>query len=102
MSSETLTVLRRPDRYHVLDPLGEGAVGIVDRVFDARLGRIVARKTLRAEVADDENALRTFVNEAKVLGHLDHPNIIPIFDSFLSEDGRPVYTMREIQGTSLA
>ena len=101
MPSDTLTILRRPDRYSVLAALGQGAVGIVERVFDARLGRIVARKTLRHEVADHENSLRTFVNEAKVLGHLDHANIIPIFDTFLTEDGRPVYTMREIRGTSL-
>ena len=101
MASETLSALRRPDRYHPLAPLGEGAVGVVERVFDARLGRIVARKTLRQEVASDEHALRTFLNEARVLGHLDHANIIPIFDAFLSEDGRPVYTMREISGTSL-
>jgi len=102
MPRDALTTLDRPDRYHPLAPLGEGAVGIVERVFDARLGRIVARKTLREDAAADENALRAFVNEAKVLGHLDHANIIPIFDSFLSEDGRPVYTMREISGTSLA
>lgn len=102
MPSDTLSLLRDPARYHVLAPLGEGAVGIVERVFDQRLGRIVARKTLRPEVADEPHSMHAFLNEAKVLGHLDHANVIPIFDTFLSEDGLPVYTMREISGTSLA
>lgn len=76
MPTDTFTILRRPGRYHPLAVLGEGAVWIVERVFDARLGRIVARKTLRFNVAKDEDSLRIFVNESELLGHLDHANII--------------------------
>jgi serine/threonine-protein kinase len=82
--------------------LGEGSVGIVDRVFDARLGRIVARKTLHPELRANPDVFQTFVNEARILGSLDHGGVIPIFDAYVNDDGLPVYTMREISGTSLA
>jgi len=97
-----LSSLRTADRYHLLSSLGQGSVGLVERVFDAQVGRVVARKTLRPEMRDDANALRAFVNEAKILGSLDHGGVIPIFDAYFSEDGRPVYTMREMEGQSLA
>jgi len=99
---DLLADLREPDRIHVLSRLGEGAVGLVDRVFDKRLGRIVARKTLRAELLEDEPSVRNFVNEAKILGQLDHGSVIPIFDTYVNEQGEPVYTMPEIAGQSLA
>ena len=104
--SDPITRLRAaltPDpRYRVLSILGEGSVGLVERVFDARLGRVVARKTLHSELAEDEDVFRTFVNEARILGSLDHGGVIPIFDSYVNEAGLPVYTMREITGPSLA
>ena len=86
----------------MLSSLGQGSVGLVERVFDAQVGRVVARKTLRPEMRDDVNALRAFVNEAKILGSLDHGGVIPIFDAYFSDDDRPVYTMREMDGDSLA
>ena len=99
---DLLASLGRTDRIHVLSRLGEGAVGLVERVFDARIGRVVARKTLRSELRGNENAIRAFVNEAKILGQLDHGSVIPIFDAYVNEEGDPVYTMREIKGRSLA
>ncbi len=94
--------LHSPSRFHTLSRLGVGSVGVVDRIFDARLGRVLARKTLREELLGDRQAVRTFLNEARILGQLDHGSIIPIFDIYLSEAGAPVYTMREISGRSLA
>jgi len=99
---ELLESLRNPTRVHVLSRLGEGAIGIVDRVFDARIGRVVARKTLRPELLADADVVRTFVNEAKILGQLDHGSVIPIFDTYVNDEGAPAYTMREVSGRSLA
>ncbi len=100
--ADLLADLREPERTHFLCRLGEGAVGRVDRVFDARLGRVVARKTLRPDRRDDESAVRIFVNEARILAQLDHGSILPVFDTYLNEEGLPAYTMPEISGTGLA
>ena len=94
--------LRGSDRFRTLSRLGVGSVGVVDRILDVRLGRVLARKTLREELLGDPRAVRTFLNEARVLGQLDHGSIIPIFDTGLNDAGAPVYTMREISGRSLA
>jgi serine/threonine-protein kinase len=91
-----------PSRFRTLSRLGVGSVGVVERIFDARLGRVLARKTLREELLGDRQSLRTFLNEARILGQLDHGSIIPIFDTYLNEAGAPVYTMREISGRSLS
>lgn len=99
---ELLDELRLPGRIHRLSALGQGAVGLVDRVFDARLGRVVARKTLRHELLGDDHAVRTFLNEAKILGQLDHGSVIPVFDMYVDDEGAPVYTMQEIKGLSLS
>lgn len=101
-NEEILDGLRREPRYRPLDPLGEGSLGRVDRVYDAHLGRVVAAKTLHARHLGETNALRSFVNEARILGRLDQAAIIPIFDAGLTPDGLPAYTMREISGRSLA
>ena len=101
-ADDLLADLRGGPRIRFLERLGEGAVGVVDRVFDERLGRVVARKTLKPALLADEQAVRTFVNEAKILAQLDHGSVMPIFDSYIGEDGAPVYTMQEISGTSLA
>ena len=101
-NDQILDGLRGDPRYRLLGCLGEGSLGRVDRVYDAHLVRVVACKTLRREVAHETNALRGFVNEARILGRLDQASIIPIFDAGLTPEGLPAYTMREINGRSLA
>ncbi|MCR9095401.1 MAG: cyclic nucleotide-binding domain-containing protein [bacterium] len=101
-NEEILDGLRQEQRYRLLGKLGEGSLGRVDRVYDAHLARVVAAKTLHAKHLGETNALRSFVNEARILGRLDQAAIIPIFDAGLTPDGLPAYTMREISGRSLA
>lgn len=101
-ADELLADLGARRRVQVLERLGEGSVGIVDRVFDERLGRVVARKALRRELLGDERAVRTFVGEARILGQLDHGGVLPIFELELDEAGVPFYTMPEVSGPSLA
>ena len=73
-NEEILDGLRREPRYRPLDQLGEGSLGRVDRVYDAHLGRVVAAKTLHARHLGETNALRSFVNEARILGRPTGPN----------------------------
>ena len=47
---------------------------------DSTLGRTVALKMLRAEVASDEERMHRFVQEAKAAAGLNHPNIAHIYD----------------------
>ncbi len=63
--------------YEIVSTLGVGGMGEVYRARDARLGREVAIKILRA--TDDEQR-RRFEREARAIAGLDHPNLLTIFD----------------------
>ncbi len=72
--------------YLVTAPLGAGAMGVVWRAQDTRLGRDVAIKVLPEHFADDAERLARFEREAKTLATLNHPNVAQIFGVDQVED----------------
>src|ERR1051325_4447067 len=67
-NAEPLTLVAEAERYREEGMLGRGGMGVVTTQFDRRIGRHVACKDLRQDVAHD-NALRTrFLREARVQG----------------------------------
>jgi serine/threonine protein kinase len=77
-------------RYIVLDPLGEGAMGVVVRAYDPDLGRVVAIKTLHASGMSVEALQaqeRRFVVESRSVARLRHPGIVAVYDVGRSEQG---------------
>lgn len=68
-------------RYEIGDLIGRGGMADVYLGHDARLGRQVAVKMLRSDLARDENFLMRFRREAQSAASLNHPNIVAIFDS---------------------
>ncbi|HHO54483.1 MAG TPA: protein kinase [Deltaproteobacteria bacterium] len=89
------------DRYDDLALLGEGGMGIVRRVRDRVLGRVVAMKVLRPELVDDPESLARFYQEAMTHAGLQHPGIVPIYDLGRLPDGRLYLTMPELSGQTL-
>ncbi|MBW2146645.1 MAG: CHASE2 domain-containing protein [Deltaproteobacteria bacterium] len=72
-------------RYEVVEELGKGAMGVVYKGMDPKIGRIVAIKTIRFdqdfEPDQVEEMKERFFAEAKAAGRLNHPNIITIYDT---------------------
>ncbi len=68
-------------RYEVVGLLGHGGMAEVYRGVDTRLGRPVAIKVLRADLARDSNFLGRFRREAQSAAGLNHPSIVAIYDS---------------------
>lgn len=66
--------------YEIISSLGAGGMGEVYRARDTRLGRDVAVKVLPEVLAKDEERLRRFEQEAHILGALNHPNLLVIYD----------------------
>jgi serine/threonine-protein kinase len=89
------------DRYEARQLLARGGMGEVLLAWDTRLGREVAIKTLRRDLASDAWVER-FAVEGRVAAQLEHPNIVPVYDEGIAKDGRPYYVMRRIRGRSLA
>ncbi len=82
--------------YQVTGTLGEGGVG---RVFLARqrsLSRDVALKVLK-DLAESSHE-QMLLTEARLMGFLDHPNILPVHTLGRDDQGRPVIVMKRIGG----
>ena len=72
-------------RYHTEDVLGVGGFAIVHKVFDKKVGRQVALKSIDSS-ASNEMLSMSFNLEARVMSQLDHPGILPVYDVIENED----------------
>lgn len=82
--------------------LGAGSMGEVRRVFDHSLRRELAMKTIRAgDSATKGVRLARFLNEARILGRLDHPAIVAIHELGVDPKGRAYFTMPIVEGGDL-
>ena len=88
-------------RYRIDGILGEGAMAVVYAGFDPGIDRPVAIKCLHRTMAADPGSRDRFVLEARATGHLVHPNIVTIFDSGETEDGRKYIAMERLSGETL-
>jgi serine/threonine protein kinase len=87
-------------RYALGEKLGRGGMGTVYRARDAALDRDVAVKVLSAP--DPDGALGARLSrEARILGRLDHPSVVPVHDVGALPDGRPYYVMKLVAGERL-
>jgi len=89
-------------RFRLGRQLGEGGMAGVLEAEDSRLERTVAVKRLRPEAAGRSDHRRRFFREAKILGGLTHPGVVPVYDAGTLERGEPFYAMEKVQGMTLA
>src|SRR5271167_1662461 len=86
--------------YEILELLGAGGMGEVERARDARLDRMVALKILPAAFSADSDRLQRFAQEARSASALNHPNIVTIYE--LGQDGSTHYIAMElVEGKTL-
>lgn len=83
-----------------LSMLGKGGMGSVYSVEDIALQARVALKVVHGDLLSSKHYQYRFVEEARAAAFLMHPNIPPVHHMGVLPDGRPYFTMREIQGFS--
>jgi serine/threonine-protein kinase len=90
------------EQFRVDEQIGTGGMGTVYRAHQTTVGRDVAIKVLRVELARDEQAVLRFEREARLAISLDHPNLVRVFLSGRLGDGRLYIVMELLEGRSLA
>ncbi len=93
------------DRYEIGPLLGRGGMADVHRGRDLRLGRPVAIKQLRPDLAADETFLERFRREAQSAASLNHPAIVAVYDTGEAPDTNgnilPYIVMELVEGRTL-
>jgi serine/threonine protein kinase len=91
---------RKLAHFELLEPIGVGGMAAVLRARDTQLDRFVALKILPPEMAQDQENIRRFHQEARAAARLDHENIARVF--FCGEDQRLHFIAFEfVEGANL-
>jgi serine/threonine-protein kinase len=88
--------------FRVEATLGRGGMATVYSAVQPLIGKRAAIKVLSRTLCFDERAVARFVQEARAVNEIGHPNIVDAFAFGTLDDGRPYIVMEWLQGTTLA
>ncbi len=101
LSDQTASSFVQIGRFRVSAPIGAGGNGLVFRATDPLIGREVAVKVARPELAFDPVARERFAHEARIAGSLRHPGIVPVLE--VGFEGGVLFIVSELcDGPNLA
>jgi len=87
--------------FRILECLGSGGSGMIWKAEDLSLGRVVALKALRAELAADSEMSLRFRDEARTLAKLSHANVASLY-SLIEDDDGLFLVLEYVEGNTLA
>jgi serine/threonine-protein kinase len=88
--------------YRLVKQLGKGTFGTVYHGAHAVIGKQAALKVLNAQFSGDPRAVGRFIDEARAVNRIAHPNIVDIFGFGALADGRKYCVMELLEGETLA
>jgi len=87
--------------YEIGEELGRGSFGVVLGGRHRQLGRQVAIKRLSSSLGENPEIRHRFVKEARLLGGLDHPHVVPVYD-FVESEGLLLLVMERLTGGTVS
>ena len=100
-STEVLTDSTADTRYIPLNKIRDGGMKTIWEVKDTRTQRILAMALIQPERIASQEDIEAFLYEARLTAHLQHPNILPVYDIALEKNGNPYFTMKLLRGETL-
>jgi serine/threonine-protein kinase len=100
VDSDTERMPKSVGAYSIERVLGRGGMGIVYKARHTKLGRQVALKMVLAGGHAPKQLLQRFIAEAQAVAHLQHPNIVQIFEVG-EHEGLPYFSLEYVNGSSL-
>ena len=90
------------DKYDLKKTIGRGGMKTVFKVKDRDTERHIAMAVISDDTEVVDNDLARFIKEARITANLEHPNIVPVHDIGVDKNGSPYFTMKMVEGESLA
>jgi serine/threonine-protein kinase len=87
--------------YQIEAKIGEGGMGVVYAAVHPLIGKRAAVKVLKAELCRSAFNVERFIDEARVVNKIGHPNIVDVFAFGRTTDGRSYFIMEWLKGESL-
>jgi len=87
--------------YRIEQKIGQGGMGVVYLAVHPLIGKRAAIKILKKELCADPHQLERFIDEARVVNQIGHPNIVDVFAFGEMPDGRSYFVMEYLKGETL-
>jgi|GEM_PF-782083 len=87
--------------YRITDTIGSGALSTIFKAVQEPLGRVVALKALKTQIAPTSSFGDQLEREAKILADLAHPNVVLLLEASRTGSGRPYVVLEWVDGPSL-
>ncbi len=88
--------------YSILGKIGQGGMASVYRARQVLLDRDVALKVMASQLAQDEAYAQRFLQEARMLAALNHPNVVQVYDVGVTPGGLHYFSMALLPGGDFA
>jgi len=92
----------RIDGFEIIEEVGRGGMGVILKAYDRDMHRTVAVKVLREKHRHNQYVIKRFSLEPRIAGHVSHMGIPPVYSHGLTDDGRPYFAMKLIEGQTLS
>ncbi len=88
-------------KYEIGPVIAQGGMGVIYEARDLNSRRVIALKVLPADSPREREDMLRFIREGQLTAQLEHPNIVPVHEIGLDEEGAVFYTMKLVEGRTL-
>ena len=99
LPSDVLEIMDNEPRYDHENNIAFGGMKKISSAYDKLFRRPVAKAELKTKFRHE--VISNFINEARIMARLEHPNIVPVYDLDANEAGDPFFTMKLSRGKNL-